>query len=229
MVVDEQRVCGAKKAIELGSDMILLDDGFQHRYLHRDLNIVVITAEEILNGNLLLPVGNRREPLSSLERSDLVIISRCADKSEFDRTTAIIRSFKKPVIGVKIKLNSLKRASTNKVLEFGNIACKNIIAFSGIGNPRSFEMKLSQSGANVRKHFVFSDHHWYTDHDIDTITNTWKQTDSDFIVTTEKDAVRLKAGFVKFLETAPVYIAEIQQEILVGSEILDEILQRVMN
>ena len=67
VVVDEQRVRGARKAIELGAKIILLDDGFQHRYLHRDLNIVILTAEEILNGDLLLPAGNRREPMILIE------------------------------------------------------------------------------------------------------------------------------------------------------------------
>lgn len=229
VVVDEQRVRGAKKAVELGANMILLDDGFQHRYLYRDLNIVVMTAEEILKGDLLLPAGCRREPLSSLKRSDLVIVSRCVDRSECDRATAIIGSFNKPVVGVKTKLKSFKHASLNKIMEFGDLAGKNIIAFSGIGNPRSFETILTQSGAIVKKHLVFSDHHWYTKHDIETIFTVWKRTDSDYIITTEKDAIRLNEGFVRFLETAPVYVAEIQQEILVGEETLDDILQRVIN
>ena len=161
-----------------------------------------MTAEEILKGDLLLPAGYRREPLSSLKRSDLVIVSRCVDRSECDRAITIIRSFAKPVIGVKTKLKLFKHASLNKILEFGNLADKNIIAFSGIGNPRSFEMILTQSGANVRKHLVFSDHHWYTGHDIDTIMNIWKQTNSDYIITTEKDAVRLMERFVNFLENS---------------------------
>ena len=89
VVVDEQRVRGAQKAVELGAKMILLDDGFQHRYLHRDLNIVILTAEEILNGDLLLPAGNRREPLTSLKRADLIAVTRCADIKEYEHVCAV--------------------------------------------------------------------------------------------------------------------------------------------
>jgi tetraacyldisaccharide 4'-kinase len=69
VVVDEQRVRGARKAIELGAEVILLDDGFQHRYLHRDLDIVLLTSKEILKGDIMLPAGNRREPWKSDRKS----------------------------------------------------------------------------------------------------------------------------------------------------------------
>lgn len=95
VVVDEKRVRGAQKAIKLGAELIVLDDGFQHRYLARDLNVVVLTAAEILEGDLLLPAGNRREPIASLERADVVMISRCANKREYKMAAKKLWQYKK--------------------------------------------------------------------------------------------------------------------------------------
>lgn len=232
VVVDEQRVRGAHKAIELGATMILLDDGFQHRYLHRDLNIVILTAEEILNGDLLLPVGNRREPLTSLKRADLIAVTRCVDIKEYERACAIGREchllpIKTPTVGLKTKLKTFKRVSSNEIVKADNFINKNVIAFSGIGNPKSFEELMIKTNVKVLKHIAFSDHHWYKDEDIKTIINTRKETNADFIITTEKDTARLKDRFVEFLETEHVIVAEIQQEIISGEQNLNELLKRV--
>lgn len=230
VVVDEQRVRGARKAIELGAKLILLDDGFQHRYLHRDLNIVILTVEEILNGDLLLPAGNRREPLTSLKRADLIVVTRCSDAEEYKRACAIGRAWnslpaKKPTVGLKTKLKAFKRVSSNEILKAGIFLNKNIIAFSGIGNPKSFEDLMTKASVKVVKHIAFSDHHWFKDDDIKMIINAKKETNADFIITTEKDIARLGGQFVEFLETEPVIVAEIQQEIISGEQNLDELLK----
>jgi tetraacyldisaccharide 4'-kinase len=232
VVVDEQRVRGARKAIELGAKTILLDDGFQHRYLHRDLNIVILTVEEILNGDLLLPAGNRREPLTSLKRADLIVITRCADTKEYERVFAVGRErnslpAKTPTIGLKTKLKAFKRASSNEILNTEIFMNKNVIAFSGIGNPKSFEDLINKADVKVEKHIAFSDHHWYTDNDIKTIIDARKQTHADFIITTEKDATRLRERFAKFLETEPMIVAEIRLEIISGEQKLNELLNRI--
>jgi tetraacyldisaccharide 4'-kinase len=231
VVVDENRVRGAQKAVELGANVILLDDGFQHRYLHRDLNIVLLTAEEILNGELLLPSGNRREPLTSLKRADLIGVTRCADVKEYERACAVGRErnslpAEMPTIGVKTIMKAFKRVSTNENVNAERVTNKNIIAFSGIGNPKSFEDLMMKANVKVLRHIVFSDHHWYKESDIKRIIDTRKQTHADFIITTEKDAVRLREEFAGFLETEPVLIAEIQQEIISGNQKLDELLKR---
>jgi tetraacyldisaccharide 4'-kinase len=232
VVVDEQRVRGAQKAVEVGAEMILLDDGFQHRYVHRDLNIVILTAEEILNRDVLLPSGNRREPLTSLKRADLIAVTRCADSKEYEHVCAVGRehhSFptKTPTVGVTTKLKAFKRASSNEIIHAEDLRNKNVIAFSGIGNPKSFEDLMMKANIKVVKHIDFSDHHWYNDSDIKTIIDAREQTHADFIVTTEKDTARLRGRFAEFLETEPVIVAEIQQEIISGEQALDELLHRL--
>ncbi|MGA3287599.1 MAG: tetraacyldisaccharide 4'-kinase [Bacteroidota bacterium] len=241
VVVDEKRVRGAQKAVELGAKMILMDDGFQHRYLHRDLNLVVMTAEEILNGDWLLPAGNRREPMSSLKRADLIVVSRCADDAEFEQAKRTIESrFKtrphpnpllrgEGIIGVQTKFKLFKRTPTNEIVEAGQFVGKKIIAVSGIGNPKTFESLLSDTGMIVVKHFVFSDHHWFSDEDIQTIIKARKTLSVDFIVTTEKDFMRLRERFVEFLETEPVIVAEIHQVFVAGKDKLDALIKHVID
>jgi len=230
VVVDERRVRGARKAVDLGAKLILLDDGFQHRYLHRDLDIVILTAEEILSGDLLLPAGNRREPLISLTRADLIVVARCADIEEYEHVCAVGRKSHSlpaniPIIGLKTKLKAIKRVLINEIVKSELFANRNIIAFSGIGNPKSFEDVMLQANIKVLNHVVFSDHHWYTESDIETIIDTRKKTKADFIITTEKDAERLRDRFRRFLEDEPVIVVEIQQEILSGEQTLDELLK----
>jgi tetraacyldisaccharide 4'-kinase len=239
VVVDEKRVRGAQKAFELGAELILLDDGFQHRYLHRDLNLVVMTAEEIVNGDWLLPAGNRREPMSSLKRADGLIITMCASIDQFDQVSGMMKmqlkaephlSLKREgMIGLQTKLKSFKRTPTNKIVEAGQFIGKKIIAVSGIGNPKTFESFLADAGMIVVKHFAFSDHHWFSDEDIQTIIKARKALNVNFIVTTEKDFMRLGERFVEFLETEPVIVAEIQQVFVAGKDMLDALIKHVIS
>jgi tetraacyldisaccharide 4'-kinase len=232
VVVDEQRLRGAKKAVELGAKMILLDDGFQHRYLHRVLDIVILSAEEILNGDLLLPSGKKREPFTSLKRADLIVVTRCADKKEYERTCAIgyeqnLLPANTPTVGTKTNLKAFKRVGSQAVMKAEELAKRNAVAFSGIGNPKSFEDLLKYTNVNVVKHFIYSDHHWYKDNDFKTIVKTRKQTHADFIVTTEKDMARMGKRFPEFLETEQVIVAEVRQEIFSGEQKFNELLSRL--
>jgi tetraacyldisaccharide 4'-kinase len=238
IVVDEKRVRGAQKAVELGAEIVLLDDGFQHRYLHRDLNLVVMTADEILNDDLLLPAGNRREPMSSLKRADKLMITRCKNNELFDRASGTLKMrFKagnyssrkgEDIIGLQTKFKSIKWASTSEKIEPGQLTGKKIIAFSGIGDPNSFESFLIDEGMIVIKHFAFSDHHWFSGKDIELIIKARKTLDADYIITTEKDFMRLRDRHPNFLRTEPVIVAEIQQVLIAGKEKLDASIKHVL-
>jgi len=238
VVVDEKRARGAQKAIELGAEMILLDDGFQHRYLHRDLNVAVMTAEEIVNGDWLLPAGNRREPMRSLKRADALVITRCKDTHDFEHAKGTIESKYRAephpllrgewIIGVQTKLKSFERISTNEKVEIRQFVGKKIIAVSGIGNPKSFESLLAETGMIIAKHFAFSDHHWFSEEEIQAIVRARKTLGIDFIVTTEKDFMRLRDRFVEFVKTEPVIVVEIQQVFIAGEDVLDALIKNVI-
>ncbi|RPI05499.1 MAG: tetraacyldisaccharide 4'-kinase [Ignavibacteriae bacterium] len=232
VVVDEQRVRGAQKAIELGAAVIVLDDGFQHRYLHRDLDLVILSREEILNGDLLLPAGNRREPLSSLNRADVIALSRCTDAEDYHRVYALGRQHpgfpeKTLSLGLRTKLKMFERFSSHERLDREECENKNVILFSGIGNPKSFEDVLRQANVHVITHVVFPDHHWYTENDIHSLVESRRGADADFIITTEKDSGRMNGRLKEILDPEPVLIAGIEQEIVSGRQQFEELVKQV--
>jgi tetraacyldisaccharide 4'-kinase len=226
VVVDEKRSRGAQRAVDLGAELILLDDGFQHRYLYRDVDIVITTTREILKSDWLLPAGNRRESIGSLKRSDAIFISRCSNLSEYDQVYAKSKNFNKPVVGVQTKLRSFKPAISNQQSTSMDITGKKAIVFSGIGDPKSFDDLLADADVNVVKSLKYPDHHWYSDYDIRTIVAMKKELNADCIITTEKDVSRLIDRQTEFLKNEQVIVAEICQKVIAGEEQLDEILNK---
>lgn len=229
VVAAEQRVRGAHRAIELGADVLILDDGFQHRYLDRDFNIVVIPAREVMEGDWLLPAGNRREPMSSLKRADLIVVSRCTDRAMFDAVEPVLKCYRKPVAGVRTKLGPFKNVQTNECLPVESFQRKRAIAFSGIGNPESFAALLNHHDIEIVQHVVFPDHHWYCEEDLTTVREAYEQKGAEIILTTEKDAVRLQRQQSEpFIHRLPLYAAQMRLEFLAGEHILDGLLEQII-
>jgi tetraacyldisaccharide 4'-kinase len=229
MVVDEKRVRGAKKAKELGAQVILLDDGFQHRYLHRDGNIVILTAQEILNGDYLLPAGNRREPLSALNRADIVLISRCDSLEEYYLTSQKLAWLKKPIVGMQIRMQKLRDVNTNREISFDAVKQKSALLFSGIGNSTSFEQVLAPVNFRIVGHMRFQDHHWYSDNEIERIKLEATTLRAEVIISTEKDISRLSEKIKRFEGLKiPLLEASIRQEFIAGEENLKQFFTKIL-
>jgi tetraacyldisaccharide 4'-kinase len=232
VIVDEQRVRGARYAVsKFGVNVVVLDDGFQHRYIRRDADVVVLSAGEASDPGFLLPAGNRREPMSSLRRSSLIAISRCESVQEFEDALHEVRRWSDtPAIGLATRVSAFRRASTRFSVDLGGLKGKAVMAFSGIGNPESFDKTLLSLGFEVRNHVVFPDHHPYTGNELTELENGSRKLGVDFLVTTEKDLARLASNneaHKKFLERAPLYYVEIEQTILQGESLLNELLDRI--
>lgn len=231
VVVDENRVRAAQNTIEdFKPEIILLDDGFQHRYLHRDLNIAVVAADELFSGSWLLPAGNRREPYSALRRADLIVLSHCSSPEVFrSASERLARWVQKPVVGMKTRPTGLRNAQTRAGVELISAVGKRVVAFSGIGNPSQFEQTLDSLSIEVAFHHRFADHHRYTAADIEMIQRSFKETRADYLVTTEKDVARLRGDLKlaeSFLIKYPVNYLEIQLEIIAGEEALMKFLTK---
>jgi tetraacyldisaccharide 4'-kinase len=227
VIVDEQRVRGAEYAIEkFGANVIVLDDGFQHRYLKRDLDILTIPVNEVEESGWMLPAGNRREPLASIRRATLVAVTRCESVEQFQKAEAIVQEWtSKPVVGLATKVSAFRRASSRFSIDLGGIKGKSVVAFSGIGNPDSFAQTLGSLGLEVKEHVVFPDHHFYQKTDLRNLENLLVQTRADYCVTTEKDVVRLSSPsneFQGFLEKTPLFFVEIEQSVIAGETELNE-------
>lgn len=232
VIVDEQRVRGARYAVRtFGANVVVLDDGFQHRYILRETDIVILSTGEIGNPGWMLPAGNRREPLSSLRRASLIAVSRCESAQQFEEARRILKRWTdRPAIGLGTKVSAFRQASTRFSVDLGGLKGKSVMAFSGIGNPGSFETTLQSIGLEVRKHLAFSDHHAYDASELVELEKVSRALGVDFLVTTEKDVARLAMTNVAhkaFLEGASLYYVEIEQTIVEGEPLLNELLDRI--
>jgi len=232
VVVDEVRSRGAQYAVsKLGADVIVLDDGFQHRYLRREVDIVIVPADRVADAGWMLPAGNRREPLDSLERATLVAVSRCESMEHFQAAKQALAGWtKKPVIGLTTKISAVRRATTGFSVDLAGLRGKTAMAFSGIGDPASFERTLSALGVELKSHTVFPDHHHFEVSELQAIEDSLKAHTADYLLTTEKDVVRLSsAGGERklFLERTPSFYIEIEQQIIDGESVLNDVLDRI--
>ena len=227
VIVDKRRVRGASYAVErFGSTVIILDDGFQHRYLKRDLDILVLPVLEVEDPGWMLPAGDRREPLSSVKRASLIALSRCESIEQFQKAKLIVQEWTdRPIIGLTTKVSAFRRASSRFSIDLGGIKGKTAVAFSGIGNPDSFSATLKTMGLEVKEHMVFPDHHVYRESELRSIESRLTETQADFCVTTEKDVARLSSrlsAYQDFLEKTPLFFVEIEQGVIAGDTELTE-------
>ncbi len=225
IVVDEDRGHGAKMAVTMfHSDVVILDDGFQHRSLHRNCDIVLITARELHHRQWLLPAGYGREPFSSLKRADLLAITKCSSTKDFEVLAPELRErFQVPVIGVRHAAAEIRRGSDARQEEQNTLRGKKAVAFSGIADPDSFERTLGDLGVSVAVHHRFDDHHWFTGNDVDAILKSLKNTQAEILVTTEKDFMRLESTKEEFGDA--LLTVGVRTEIIAGQEDLVETLQ----
>jgi tetraacyldisaccharide 4'-kinase len=233
IVVDEDRGRAAQNVIsEFGVQAIILDDGFQHRYLHRDLNICVVPADELSSFRWLLPAGNGREPFSSLQRAGLTVVSRSGDEPSFNRARGkLTRWTRSPVAGMKMRCLGLRKVGNGNDLKLTEVSGRTTVAFSGIGNPSSFEQSLRSLSIEVLKHQQYPDHHLYSPSEVGSIAGSFKKLGADFIVTTEKDIARLKGQHALsegFFEMNPVYYLDIEAEIVWQGEAFRSMIAQYM-
>lgn len=168
----------------------LLDDGFQHLSLHRNLNIVLIDSLIGFGSGYLLPRGILREPLSSLQRADLFLMTKVKDQKdclplesklkEIQPRAQIFHSHYEPLEFVN---------SDGESKELSLLNGRTVLAFSGIARPEDFSSLLEEVGVKIKKELVFPDHHFYSSSDLERIQREARGV--DFIVTTEKDLVKL--------------------------------------
>jgi len=214
VVVDERRVRAAQRVVrDFAVEVIVLDDAFQHRFLARDLNIVVVTAQEVLSPHPLLPAGNRREQFSALQRADLIIVSRARDAQEFADARRLLMRWQKPLVEMELQPVLLKHPLTQQELTLHTVAGKRVVAFSGIGQPTAFEATLRSLEVQLMEHCRFPDHHWYRQQDIDQIVRSFQRHGAEYLLTTEKDVARLRGDSAlshAVFTTLPVYAVKIR-------------------
>ncbi len=188
----KNRVLSAIEAANDGVELLVLDDGFQHLKLMRDMDIVLLDVNSPFGGGRVFPGGMLREPIEALKRSDLFILTR-VDQVSNDKLAKIQKELKKYAPNVPV-LQSTHRPSrfydmTGKSHDLQELVGLRVVAISGIGQPEAFAQTLRELGADVREVVAFSDHNEYT---AGQFSKALSKVDSSLIpIVTEKDAVKL--------------------------------------
>ena len=171
-------------------DVFLLDDGYQHLRLHRDLNILLLDQRSPFGNNWTLPAGLLREPLAAIARSDLVILTRCADTAKKDLLPENLQG--KKVYKSRHKLIDALPLDGGGAVELESLQNQKVLAFAGIAEPEFFFDGLREKNLKVMETLSFPDHATYDKKAIALISKTLETSGADYLVTTEKDGVKLK-------------------------------------
>jgi tetraacyldisaccharide 4'-kinase len=197
-------------------DVFLLDDGFQHLQLARDLDIVLLDASRQMGKERLLPAGRLREPLSALSRANLVVFTRIENAP--GAREAIQRLWKFPVFAAETRLLGFRLFGGDRtVFPADSIGAGPFFAFCGIGNPEAFFRDLECWHVPVAGSRKFRDHHRYVPEDIALLERAASQANAKAFLTTEKDAQNL-AGLA--FRSQPVYVSMIDLELIPEAEFL---------
>jgi tetraacyldisaccharide 4'-kinase len=178
VIAEPDRVRGAALARGKGADVLVMDDGFQHLRLARDLDIVLVDATDPWGGGHLLPWGRLREPREALGRAQAVVITR------IDQAPETVSRIREEV--ARLAPSALLAEAVHDPVGGEDLSGKKVLAVCGIGNPEAFRRTLESLGAQVTLK-VFPDHHRYTTADVAAVNTL----DAGTVVMTEKDAAKL--------------------------------------
>lgn len=170
--------------------VFILDDGFQHLRLFRNIDILLIDGMNPFGNRRLLPLGRLREPIREMKRADIIVITRSHSIPEslvkeirrYNDRAPIFSSDHRPFFF---------RTINGMVIPLKDLSGKSAIAFCGIGNPDSFKNTITDLGIDLRDFIVFRDHHRFNLHDLKRIERVAERSKADWIITTEKDIIRL--------------------------------------
>jgi len=191
VIVAKKRYEGVELAKKtFNSDLVILDDGFQHRQLFRDKNIVLIDATDPFGGGKLLPQGRLREPLNGLKRANEIIItkSNLVGRAEIEKIVSVLQKFSKPLL--YSSFSSLLLVE-DKEVDLKKILGLHVMVISAIAKPENIYKTVSSFRPNFIEERPFPDHHHYTPADIEQFYRLKEQKVIDFFVTTQKDWVKL--------------------------------------
>ncbi|MCS7168683.1 MAG: tetraacyldisaccharide 4'-kinase [Gemmatales bacterium] len=223
------RVALAQWAAAQGVEVVILDDGMQHRQLHRDVEIVLVDASDPWGGGYLLPRGRLREPRTALGRADIIVLTR----AELVSATVLADLAESTARFAPQALQAIAqhqpRYLTNVAGERQNLdtlAGRKVAAFCGIGHPEAFAAHLRQLGAEIIAWRIFPDHHTYSDTDLNELAQ-WlaRQGEASWVVTTRKDLVKLPQ---REIAGKPLWALVAGMEIVQGQQALQQRILRVL-
>jgi tetraacyldisaccharide 4'-kinase len=203
VIVGEDRYeAGSFAESKFGPQLHLLDDGFQHRALARDFDIVLVTPQDA--GDQLLPVGRLRETLTSLQRADAIVLASGASAESFPVDSKLVWRVRRGILPKNIPPRP--------------------VVFCGIARPQNFVLQLRAANIEPVAEAFYRDHHEYTEGDIRELLELKKKSAAGGFVTTEKDAVNL-GGYLSALD--PLAVVPVKMELADAANALDTMLQKI--
>jgi len=230
ILVGEDRAHSAHKAIKLyGSDTAVLDDGFQHWELARDLDIVLVDSRNPFGNGHLFPRGILREPKDALRRASVVVFTKVdGPGQDLKALKEELKSINGSLVFLEashrpVHIYDLKERKEHKP-DF--LKGKRVILLSSIGDPGYFAGTARALGADIAEHIIFADHHNYSQSDALRIVKRCDERKFDFILTTEKDEVKLRRMSLSFGGYAVMTLV-VEMEIISGKELLVDRLRGI--
>ncbi len=230
-VQNRDRVAAAQHAVkQYKAEVLVLDDGFQHRRLHRDLDIVLLDATNPWGYGYLLPRGLMREPRSALRRANVVVLTRVDQVDQGALVTLreeVQRETQAPVTEVTFRPIFL-RSLTGETASVESLVNERVFAFCGIGNPKGFRRTLRDTGVSITDDAFrpFVDHHHYTQREFEQLVTDAISQGATALVTTQKDLVKLDSAWSM---TLPVWAVVIGAEVVAGRTALEAVLMSVVD
>jgi tetraacyldisaccharide 4'-kinase len=197
--VGADRFARGRELAGRGVRWFVLDDGFQHLQLARDVDIVLIDATNPFGGGLL-PAGRRREPRSALRRANIVVIMRSGHAPAIEG--AVRRDSGAPIFYARPELDSIRKLNAGGAsAEAPDVSTRRLFAFCGIGNPAAFLTDLRGWGVQVAGQKFFRDHHRYQQAEVDALAAEARAAGADGLICTEKDAFNLAGVRMEAMDT----------------------------
>jgi tetraacyldisaccharide 4'-kinase len=201
-VGEDRYQAGVFAEARFGPQIHLLDDGFQHRSLTRDFDIVLVTPED--GRDRLLPAGRLREPIDSLRRADAVVLTSGASEDRFPLDGKLVWRARRGIVLTDVPPRP--------------------VVFCAIAKPKNFVLQLRTGGIEPVAEAFYRDHHAYRQRDIRDLLNLRRHSEADGFVTTEKDAVNL-GGYLSALR--PLAVVPVKMELTDAANAVDTMLARI--
>lgn len=218
VIVGANRYVAARLAIDrFAVTVVVLDDGFQHRTLRKDLEIVMTRAHRPWGNGRLLPGGPLREPLSALARADLIVGVGSASHADLAEVRAAARRYAPgvPVVAARYAPVECWQADRLREHSLPALSGARLLAFAGIAAPEAFQATLADLGVGVVELIAFADHHWYGADDLRRLDERASSLGAQGLVTTEKDWVRLRR---LPLPRRPLFVVSVRLELVTGAD-----------
>ncbi len=229
VVVGENRLAAGTVAVErCGATVVVIDDGFQHRAIVKDLEVLVVNGRTPWGNARLFPRGMLREPLSALARAHLVVVTNPTSAADAETVTRQVRRYNQhaPVLVAAYEVLGACELDSGRTVGADQLSGRRLLAFAGLGTPQGFADTLAAVGVRAPGLVEFPDHHWFVPEDLASLARQSVAVGAEGLITTEKDLVRLRELPVP---DVPLWVLSVRLHLITGAEVWLQALGRALS